>query len=516
MKSWGVAACAALALGGCDLAPPYKPPVLDLPAHFKENAVWRPARPADRQSHGAWWTGFHDRVLDRLEARIGPGEAGPGGESAGGSGNFDLAVAESNYLQARQTVAEAQSALFPTIGAVGDFSTNRQSNHRPLRSATQPSHYGDNTLDAQGSYEIDLWGRVRDTISATKASVEAQGADLESVRLSIQAELARDYVALRGYDQQLKLLRDTQKAYEDALGLTQRRLEGKIAPPSDVARAEAELATARAAIDDVQARRTLMEHAIATLIGQPASTFSIPPDRGGIQLPRKPAAVPSTLLERRPDIAAAEREVAAANERIGIAKSAFYPRFFLNFKIGSQDTGLRLFDISNEIFALGPSVTLPVYDGGLREAEYRIALEAQKGASAFYKGRIIRAIQEVEDGLALERFLDREEKQADEAAKATSKVLNLTLALYRDGATNYLDVVTAQEADLAAQRTILDLRTRRLAAAVNLYLALGGDFVAPEPVIPAPTGPDKLPSPILPPFLPPFLQPAPVQQSDNT
>ena len=510
MKAWLVVVIAALALGGCDLAPRYAPPELDLPAHFKENAIWRRAMPADHQPHGAWWTAFHDRALDRLEARISTDATG------GTGGNFDLAIAESNYLQARQLVAEAQSALFPTIGAVGDFSTNRQSNHRPLRSAGQPSHYGDNTLDAQGSYEVDLWGHVRDTISANKALAEAQSADLESVRLSLQAELARDYVSLRGYDQQLKLLRDTEQAYGDALALTQRRLEGKIAPPADVARAEAELATARAAIDDVGARRALVEHAIATLIGQPASTFSIPPDRGGIQLPRKPVAVPSTLLERRPDVASAERQVAAANERIGIAKAAFYPRFFLNFKIGSQDTGLHLLDLNNEIFSLGPSVTLPVYDGGLREAEYRIALEAQKGAAAAYKGRIIRAVQEVEDNLALDRFLEREEAQADIAAKATGKVLNLSLSLYRDGGTNYLDVVTAQEADLAAQRTTLDLRTRRLAATVALFLALGGDFVAPAPLVPAPTGPDELPSPILPPLLPAFLQPNLERHADET
>ena len=323
-------------------------------------------------------------------------------------------------------------------------------------------------------------------------------------------------MTLRGYDRQLKLLRDTQKAYEDALGLTQRRLEGKIAPPADVARAEAELATARAAIDDVAARRALVEHAIATLIGQPASTFSVPPERTAIQLPRRPAAVPSTLLERRPDVAAAERQVAAANERIGIAKAAFYPRFFLNFKIGSQDTGLHLLDLNNELFALGPSVTLPIFDGGLRQAEYNIAIEAQKGAAAFYKGRVIRAIQEVEDNLALERFLDREIAQADQAAAATSKVLNLSLALYRDGGTNYLDVVTAQEADLSSQRTVLDLQTRRLQAAVALFLALGGDFIAPAPVIPAPTGPKTLPSPILPPLLPPFLQSLPVQHADNS
>lgn len=331
-----------------------------------------------------------------------------------------------------------------------------------------------------------MWGRVRDTIKANVDLAQGQAALLETVRLSLHAELARDYLNLRGLDAEARLLKDTAKAYSDALTLTQNRLAGKIASPIDVARAQSQLASAQALIDDTAARRALLEHAIATLVGQPASSFSLPPSLAPIASPRRPSAVPSTLLERRPDISAAERAVAAANEQIGIARAAFYPRFFLNLSGGTQDTGFHLLDLKNELFSIGPSVNLPIFDGGRRTAQLEFAQAARDAAVAQYRGRVLQAVQEVEDALALDHWLGLEAKHTAEAEKAAKQVLDLSLTLYRDGATTYLDVVTAQTTALEAERTGLLLSTRRSQTGVALFLALGGGWTLPNEVAETP------------------------------
>lgn len=470
---WAGTLVSALILSACDLAPSYAPPKIDLPATFKEDKVWHVAHPSDDLPRGAWWTAFKDPTLDSLEPQI---------EAA----NQNLANALANYLQARTNVEQAQAGLYPTLEQDTTVTTNRQSDHRPLRSANQPTHYGANTLDVQASYEVDLWGRVRDTIKANVDQAQAEAAILESIRLSLHAELARDYLNLRGLDREARLLRDTAKAYGDALTLTQNRLAGKIASPIDVARAESQLATAQALIDDTAARRALLEHAIATLVGKPASSFSLPVSAAPIASPRRPSAVPSTLLERRPDIAAAERTVAATNEQIGVAKAAFYPRFFLNLSGGTQDTGFHLLDLKNELFSIGPSVNLPIFDGGKRTAQLELATAVRDGAVAQYRGRVLQAVQEVEDALALDRLLTLEAKHTAEAETAAKKVLDLSLTLYRDGATTYLDVVTAQTTALDAERTGLLLSTRRSQTSVALILALGGGWTVPVQVAETP------------------------------
>lgn len=467
MKGLVCFVCAfSLVLGACDLAPADSPPQMALPLNFKEGSPWQIANPRDDLPRGPWWTEFHDKTLDALEPRI---------ESA----NQTLAEALANYVQATANVDQAESGLYPSLEQDTSASTNRQSDHRPLRSASQPSHYGANTLGIQASYEVDLWGRVRDTIKASTAEAQAQSAILENVRLSLHAELARVYLALRSLDRESQLLADTEKTYQQALELTQNRLAGKIAPPIDVARAQAQLATAQALIADTFGRRALLEHAIASLIGEPASSFSIPPSTLIGAMPRPPRVVPSTLLERRPDIAADERDVAAANAKIGIARAAFYPRFFLNLQGGTQDTGFHLLDLKNEFFAIGPSVALPIFDGGKRAADLKFAEAARDAAAAHYRGQVLRAIQEVEDSLAQERWLGIEAKRVAESVDAAKRVLDYSLTLYRDGATTYLDVVTAQTAALDAERTALALQTRRLQAAVALILALGGGWSEP-------------------------------------
>ncbi len=459
---------AALLLGGCDLAPRYQAPAAPLPAEFKEGGQWQRPQPGDGLPRGIWWTAFRDPTLDALEPQV-------------DDANQTLAAAFANYQQARTQVQQAEAGLFPTLDQNSQLTTNRQSDHRTYRAepSNEPSHYGNNQLTIQSSYEIDLWGRVHDQIQSAAALTQANAALLESVRLSLHAQLARNYLALRGYDQQLKLLSDTVKTYAEALTLTQNRLAGKIASPMDVARAQSQLELAKALSDDVLARRAVVEHAIATLIGRPASNFSIPRANIRIASPRGPVAAPSSLLERRPDIAAAERQVAAANEQIGVARADFYPRFFFNLSGGTQDRGVRLLDLKNELFTLGPSVSFPILDGGRRAATLEAAQARRDQTVALYRQNVLLAVQEVEDALATNRYLGQEGQRLKNAVTAEQKVLDLSLTLYRDGATTYLDVVVAQTSLLQQQVAEIVLLTRRLGANVDLFVALGGGWDAP-------------------------------------
>ncbi|MGP0058825.1 MAG: efflux transporter outer membrane subunit [Beijerinckiaceae bacterium] len=453
----------AILLAACDMAPPYNPPQAEIPSKYKEDGLFIPAEPADAAPRGAWWEGFHDRELDRLELLV---------ESA----NQDLAAALAGYEESRALAAKAVAALYPYVEGDGQLSGNRQSANRPLRSPNQPTYYGANTIDAQATYEVDVWGRVRDLVAASKATMEANAADFAAVRLSLQGQLARAYANLRELDLETKLLSDTIAAYRQALELTNSRLEGKIASPADVSRAQAQLATAEALLTDLRGRRTLLEHAIAVLVGQPASTFAVKPAPVRVALPVYPAGVPSTLLQRRPDIASAERRVAAANEVIGVARAAFFPRFTINLMWGTQDTELNLLAAKNILWSVGPSVSLPIFDAGARRADLAAAEAEDARVTAIYRGLVLRALREVEDNLALQHWLKREAADIDRAVTANQKTLDVSLTLYRDGAVTYLEVVTAQTALLDSQRTALLLRTQRLQASIGLILALGGGW----------------------------------------
>src|SRR3984885_473179 len=398
----GAAGCVAI-LGGCDLAPPYHQPTVAVPVAFKEamaakpsehvrTSPWQPARPADAAPRGPWWEAYGDPELNRLEVEIEGGNQTPAAP---------LAV----YDQARAFAREAEAGLYPTVGLGGTISTNKQSSNRPLRSPNQPSYYGANTVDAQADYELDVWGRVRDFVAAGKAAAQASDADLEEIRLSLHAELADDYVTLRGLDAQIALLNDTVNAYGKALTLVQNRFRGDIASGVDVAQAETQLASAKAQISDVMSRRQLLEHAIATLIGHPAPAFSLAASAVPISQPDVPPGLPSTLLQRRPDIAAAERQAASANQLVGVAKSAFYPSFSLGATGGLQSTGLNLFSVPYSFWSLGPSVSLPLFEGGLLRAQLAGAKAAFESAAAGYRATVLNAFQDVEDNLALLRWL---------------------------------------------------------------------------------------------------------------
>ncbi len=473
-------------LAGCDMAPEYKPPAMETPVKYKEAEKWTEAKPKDDQPRGAWWAVFNDKVLNELEPQV-------------GIANQDLAAALAVFDESRAYVAKAQAALLPSVNLDNSYTSIKSSAHRPHRKAdtplnaadlaqsfldnrpvNEPDHYDNNILQLQAGYEVDLWGRVRDSVAAGEARAQASAADLETIRLSLQAELARTYIGLRGLDAEAKLLADTVDAYGKALALTQALVQGMIGAPADEARAAAQLEMARAELYDVMARRALLEHAIATLVGKPAPSFSIAPFAHLGSPPNVPPGVPSTLLERRPDIAEAERLVAASNQTIGVARAAFFPRLIINLSGGTQDTGLSLFNMRNSIWALGPSVTLPIFDGGARLADLSAAEAQYLETVARYRAAALRAYQEVEDNLALERWLSKETKSLILARASTEKVLSISLTLYRDGATNFLDVVVAQTAALEAARAVLAIETRRLEASVGLIVALGGGWSSQE------------------------------------
>jgi NodT family efflux transporter outer membrane factor (OMF) lipoprotein len=453
------------ALAGCSFAPDHKPPEVATPVAYKEAGPWGLAQPADDKPRRDWWKDFGDSTLDGLEGQI-------------DTENPDLAASVARYDQARAYVSEVDASMLPTVDLSGSATQNRQSAKRPLRSPNQPNQYGANTIGLQASYEIDFWGQIRNTVAAGEATAQARAADMETVRLGLHAELANDYVALRGLDAEMKLLTDTEQTYLRAQQLTQDRHDAKIASGIDVSRSESQLESARALESDVRAQRAALEHAIASLVGKPASDFSLAPAVVKLPVPAEPTGLPSSLLQRRPDIASDERKVAAANATIGVAKAAFYPNISLNLAGGFQNTGggLGLLSAPYSFWSVGPSLALPLFEGGLRQAVEASAYAARDEAAANYRSTVLGAFQEVEDNLALLHHLGQETVDETQAVSAAEHTADLSLTLYHDGAASYLDVVVAQTDALQAERTLIDLNTRRLQADIKLVRAVGGGW----------------------------------------
>jgi NodT family efflux transporter outer membrane factor (OMF) lipoprotein len=454
-------ASAASVLAACASAPAYVAPAVALPTAFKEIGPWTPAAPAEAQARGDWWTVYGDPLLNDLEARA-------------AKANPSLAASAAAYDQATALAAQARSGLFPSIDGSGLASRQRRSDNAPLRNGGV-DEYSTRQVGATASYEVDLWGRVRNQVSASGAQAQASAADLENVRLSLQAELADDYLALRGLDAQQKLLVDTATAYQRALQLTQIRHDGGAATGLDVGRAQTQLSTAKAQISDITAQRALYEHAIAALVGETASTFSLPAAPIIFAQPQVPVGVPSTLLQRRPDIAAAERRAAAANAQVGVAQAARFPSLTIAGQAGWQSAGgVDLFSAPNAIWLLAPQLAGSIFDAGKRKAGVEAARAAHAQAAETYRGVVLAAFRNVEDQLALANHLADEAKDQDDATASAKRTEDLAMIRYRQGAANYLDVVTAQTAALQAERASLVLGTRRLQASVDLVRALGG------------------------------------------
>ncbi|MEO0035472.1 MAG: hypothetical protein RLZZ501_1495 [Pseudomonadota bacterium] len=452
---------AVLLLAACDsLAPDYAPPTMEVGSSFKESGLWRVAG-RDVPPAGKWWALFGDPVLNGLEERI---------EAA----NPALAAAAARYRQADAILRHNRADELPEIDLGGGLSRSRVSAARPLTNGRAET-YHDVTLGASLSYEVDLFGRVASAVAAGEANAVAAKSDLAGVRLGLQTRLAGLYFDLRGLDARIALLGETVEAYRRAYDLTDTRHGDGIASGLDLSRARTQLASARAELETVAAQRDRTEHAIAALLGEVPSRFSIAASATELSPPPIPAGVPSALLERRPDIAAAERRVAAANAEIGVARAAMYPRVTLGLTGGFETIYGNLLDASNGVWSLGPlAVNFPLFDHGARQANLDLARARYEEIVAAYRQTVLTAFREVEDDLVTARHAVEQERNQREAAAAARVALDLALTRYRDGAADYLQVVTAQTTALDAERTLLDLHSQQLHVATDTVRALGG------------------------------------------
>jgi NodT family efflux transporter outer membrane factor (OMF) lipoprotein len=467
-----LALCAASALAACSTLPPYAPPAVAVPAHFAGTASaasdagangWTTAAPADGAPRGPWWTVYNDADLNRLEARI-------------DVSNQTVKKAVAQLQQARAMVDYQRAGFFPTVTAgvaQSRFRTSQNIVGHSLAGKTVPDY----STGIAASWEPDLFGRVRDAVAGASASTEASAADLEAVRLSVKADLAVDYFDLRSLDTQKKLLDDTVTAYGAALRLLQQQLHDGAIDASAVAQAETQLETTRAQDTDIDVQRAQLQHAIATLTGEPASTFTLPPKVESFAVPAIPAGLPSQLLERRPDIAAAERRVAAGNAQIGEAHAAFFPDLVLSATAGLESSFFAPWLTAPSLFwSIGPQLVGTLFDGGRRSATLRGANAQYDGFVADYRQTVLVAFQQVEDNLSALNSLADEAASQDRATSAANLSLKLTTNRFNAGAVSYLDVVTAQTIALTNQRTADQIAARRMDASVLLLKALGGGW----------------------------------------
>ncbi len=452
----------AFGLSGCNFAPKYTPPETVVPASYKEVGDWSPSAPADGGPRGDWWIGFSDPTLNDLIARM--EKASP-----------TLAAAVARYDQAAAAAAQGNAALFPSVDARGSAVRQRLSGDRPLGAG--PYTYHDYIVGLGASYELDLWGRVRNLVRSGEDNRQASAADLASVRLSLETQCSELYFQLRGLDAQITLLDDTVEAYGRALQLTDTRYQDGASSGLDVGRARTQLSTAKAQRVELAVTRALTEHALAALVGDLATEFSIAPSPANPAPSAVPTTAPSALLQRRPDVAGAERRMAAANARIGMQRAAFFPTISLSASAGYETIGGDLLTAPASFWAIGPATALlSVFDGGQRRAAVDAAKGAFNEAAANYRATVLTAFRDVEDQMALVNRLASEAKDQDDAVVAATRTADLALIRYNEGAASYLEVVTAQTAELDSRRAALTLNTRRLQASVDLIRALGGGW----------------------------------------
>jgi NodT family efflux transporter outer membrane factor (OMF) lipoprotein len=466
-----VALVCLVLFGGCSFAPKYAKPAVQTPAAFKELAPdqfkdvegWKAAEPKDDMIRGQWWEMFHEPELNALEGQM-------------AISNQSVAVALANFLAARAMVKQVRSQYFPVVSASPSVTRSRQQLQSTSSSPT-PVTSTEYSLPLDASWELDFWGRIRNSVKASSLEAQATLADLENVRLTVQAEVAADYFQLRVLDAQKELLDAAVLAYQESLKLTQVQSDTGMASGQDVAQAETQLDITRAQATDLGIQRAQLEHAIATLLGKPASSFSIATNSLAAKPVAIPFGVPSQLLERRPDVAAAERRVAEANAQIGVARAAYYPTITLSGSAGFQSSSLgNLMSAQGLVWSVGTTMAQTLFDAGKRKAVTEQARAIYQGTVANYRQTVLSAFQEVEDNLSTLRILSQELQQQNAAVESSQGYLTLANARYKSGIEVYLDVITAQTALLSNQRTVMNLRMQQMTASVQLIKALGGGW----------------------------------------
>jgi NodT family efflux transporter outer membrane factor (OMF) lipoprotein len=458
-------AVAVIHLSGCTVGPNYHTPAVQAPPAYKEAENWKPAQPNDQNLGGTWWTIFQDPQLDGLEAQV-------------NISNQNLKEAEAQYRQARAVVRYSRADYYPTVTVGQSAARTHTSSNRPPQSSTfNGITYNDFVLPVDLSYQVDVWGRVRRMVESSREQAQASAADLATVNLSMHADLAIAYFQARSLDAEEQLLNSTVKEYEQTLQLTESEYRGGLASEVAVKQAMTQLQTAQAQAIDVGVLRAQYEHAVAILVGKPPADFSLPPLPLTAPPPTIPVSVPSELLERRPDIAAAERRVAAANAQIGVAKSAYYPQVSLGASGGFESSSLAtLLTGPSGLWSVGASAVTTIFDGGRRRAVTDEARAAYDYQVAAYRESVLTGFQQVEDNLAAIRILENEAKVQDEAVASAQASLALSIKRYKGGVTSYLEVLIAQNAALADEVTAVNILGRRMANTVLLIQALGGGW----------------------------------------
>jgi NodT family efflux transporter outer membrane factor (OMF) lipoprotein len=462
-----IALLAPLALGGCMVGPNYKAPALPAPPSYSQNGHygdWASAAPADAVDRGAWWAIYQIPELNALEQLC-------------ATANQNIAAALHVYEQAHDLVRENRASLFPTVSIGGAASRNRISNTTPLRPPGTAADYWEFLIPLNISWEPDLWGGIRRQIESSSANAQASAAELANTRLSLQGMLAVTFFQLRGLDLQAQLLRSTVDAYTQTLQLTQARLKGGLSTEIDVEEARAQLEGARAQLIDLGVQRAQYEHAIAVLAGVSATDFHLPELPVIGSPPVVPTGVPSELLQRRPDIAASERQVAAANALIGVAKAAYYPNITLGASGGVEsDKVSQVFNSGSAQWNFGPSASELLYDGGRRKAQVDYALAQREQATALYRQQVLSAFRDVEDQLSALRVLEEEAAVQQRAVDAAKRSTELSTLRYKRGLAAYLEVLTNQTIELTDERAAASLVARRIVASAQLQMALGGGW----------------------------------------
>ncbi len=451
-------------LVGCTAGPEYVRPAVEVPAVYKEGITWQKARPRDHESRGNWWFAFGDPQLDTLLAQV-------------NVSNQTLIASEAQFRQAVALAAQARSGFFPTLNLGMSGTRSRSSANTGITGAGSSRTRTSYSVPLNFEWEADLWGRIRRSVEAGEISAQANAADVENARLSLQAQLAQNYFLLRAIDSQKLLLATTVQAFAKSLELTNNRYKMGVVARIDVAQAETQLKSTQAQLLELGIQRAQLEHAIAVLVGRPPAVFAIAAQEHYSKPPTMPLELPAELLERRPDIAAAERRVAAANAQIGVAEAAWFPAAKLSASFGFQSaTAAKLFSLPSRFWSLGPALAMTLFDGGRRRAVSDQAWAAYDESVANYRQTVLTGFQEVEDNLAALRILEEEAQVQAEATAAAQKVLEYSLNQYKAGITNFLQVVTAQATALSAQRASADLLARRMTASVQLIKALGGGW----------------------------------------